>query len=196
MDLDSLGLRVCDATSDAERAEVEEFLSRNLRHVAHEAVPRTNSDWVYRPVILQLRDSSNAVIAAALSNRSQFAAECVRMTRSGRRDSALLAYSNVVDTHSELDLIAVDHAWRGKGIGSHLIRHLESVLRDMSVRVWFGNTESTSDPERLRLFYERHGFITTAPGQSLPRLLGHDWVLPGPPPPPFYFYKKLTATQP
>lgn len=70
----------------------------------------------------QIRDSSDALIAAALTCRA----------RIGKADAfGMLA---VLDRHSELDLLAVRESARGKGLGSRLVRQLEVHLATNGVR--------------------------------------------------------------
>ena len=72
-----------------------------------------------------------------------------------------------------------------------LIAELEARLAERGVRVWFGNVTHDSDVDRLRGFYSSLGFTVLDEGQSLPPLLGKNWVPPGIERPAFYFYKAI-----
>jgi len=75
--------------------------------------------------------------------------------------------------------------------GSQLLNYLEDQLRQRGVRVWFGNATPDLDVDRLRMFYERHGFRVLPDGAPLPPLLGKEWVMPGTAQPTFYLWKRL-----
>ncbi|MFE2267141.1 GNAT family N-acetyltransferase [Streptomyces griseosporeus] len=96
-----------------------------------------------------------------------------------------------MDRHSELDLMAVDPEFRGRGIGSELVKALESRLQERGVRIWFGNATRDLETDKLRNFYARHGFRVLPEGQPLPDLMGRAWQLPTQQQPAFLFYKQI-----
>ena len=141
-----------------------------------------------------MHDAEGRLVAAALTCRSQRAATAVTMsTMMGVQDP--LGVLDVLDRHSELDLIAVREPYRGDGLGSLLVQFLEDHLTQAGVHAWFGNVVDGLDATRLREFYGRHGFEVLPDGQPLPMLLGRDWATPVPTEQPtFVFYKMLGGT--
>ena len=123
-----------------------------------------------------------------MSCRTQVAAGAIMARRAGLPDRYNVL--PVVDAHSELDILAVDAAYRGRGLGSTLIRFLEDELARRKVRAWFGNVTVNLDAGRLRAFYQSHGFTVLPDFTPLPPLLGRNWMLPGGASPQFYFYKR------
>ena len=153
------------------------------------AVPMSQFDGMYTPVIVRAVDDDGRLIGAALSCRAQVAAMASMMpgqTLPGSDD-----FGPVMDSHSELDLLAVAPDAQGQGVGSALLSAVEARLRERGVRCWFGNVTEDSDAERLRRFYERQGFNVGLPGQPLPPLLGRTWVLPRTPPAAFFFWRSF-----
>lgn len=186
-------LNITLATTDDERAEVQALFEESFTNIDANAVPKTSSDYLYNPLVAQVRDEAGRLVAAALTCRSQRAAAAVTLGKMTRQDP--LGVLDLVDRHSELDLIAVRESRRGIGIGSHLVRFLEGRLTDAGVQAWFGNVVEGLDATRLREFYTSHGFEVLPDGQPLPRLLGRDWTPPVPTAPPiFVFYKMLGGT--
>jgi ribosomal protein S18 acetylase RimI-like enzyme len=76
----------------------------------------------------------------------------------------------------DLYWIAVDPAWQGKGVGSQLLREVESRLTAQRGRLLVVETSSRADYAATRAFYERRGFTraATIPGYYAP---GDDLVL-------------------
>lgn len=173
------------AATDHERQEVRDFLAEHITGIAPNAVPRLEMDGAYAPLIPVVRSPEGEIVAAALTCRSQVAAGASLMPALGGQ------YASVMDKHSELDLIAVAEGARGQGLGAALIAELEARLAERGVRIWFGNVTHDSDVDRLRRFYSSLGFTVLDEGQSLPPLLGKNWVPPGIERPAFYFYKAI-----
>ncbi len=176
---------ISEANTDAQRAEVQELFSRTFRGIAPNAIPAVKDDHLYAPLVLHYHDIETGQLAgAALTCRSQVA---VGMTMMRRPE-----YAPVMDRHSELDLMAVAPAFRGRGVGSALVSAMEDRLRERGVRIWFGNATRDLETARLREFYTRHGFTVLPDSQPLPDLLGRSWVLPTAEQPAFHFYKQIT----
>lgn len=178
------------ATTDAERAEVQALFEESFSDIDPHAVPKTSSDYLYNPSVAQVHNEQGRLVAAALSCRSQRAATAVTLSKMMGQDP--LGVLEVLDRHSELDLLAVRETHRGEGLGSSLVRFLEDHLAKAGVQAWFGNVVDGLDAPRLRKFYGQHGFEVLPDGQPLPKLLGVDWTPPVPTQPPtFVFYKML-----
>lgn len=176
------------AETDAEFAAVQALFDSVFRDIAPDAVPRTAAgQTMYRPIIAQYHDEAGQLVGAALTCRAAVAAMSTLMP------AAFGGYGDVLDKHSELDLIAVRPDARNGGVGSALIEFLERELKDRGVHVWFGNATQDLDTSKLREFYIRHGFTVGADGAALPKLLGHSWRLPSEltEQPAFTFYKSL-----
>lgn len=187
-------MEIANADTDGERTAVRNFLAQHIKGIAPNAVPSLENDNFYRPLVPWLRDDTGTVIGAALTCRSQFAAGAAMLARSGARiPPEAIRYLPVLDKHSELDLLAVRPDHRGNGLGSQLLHWMESRLRSMGVRVWFGNATKSLAVDDVRRFYTRNGFSVTGAGESLPPLLGRTWVPPYAEPPAFFFYKVLPA---
>lgn len=176
------------ANTNDERAEVQALFSAVFDGIEPNAVPVVEHDYLYTPLIAQVRDESGRLIAAAMTCRTQVAAGALLASRAGLPDR--FNVMPVIDAHSELDLLAVDPAHRSHGLGSSLIRFLEGELERRQVRAWFGNVTVNLDARRLRTFYQLHGFTVLPDFTLLPPLLGRNWVLPGAASPQFYFYKR------
>lgn len=185
---------ISDAHNDADRNQVQALLQALIPDIAPTAVPMSDLDAVYASVIVRAVDNAGVLIGAALSCRAQIAAAAMKAP--GQALPGLGRYGQVMDTHSELDLLAVAVDSRGQGVGSALLAAVQDRLLDRGVRVWFGNVTSGLDAERLRVFYERHGFQVGPEGEPLPPLLGRTWTMPGTAPAAFYFWKKLTRPTP
>jgi GNAT superfamily N-acetyltransferase len=180
------------ASSGTERQEVLDLFLNIFDDIAPNAVPMTAHDYLYNPLVLQVRDdSTQQLIGAALTCRAQVAAGSVLFTNSGTQLPPARDYTAVLDKHSELDLIGVVPKARNQGIGSQMLAYLETRLASRGVRVWFGNVTDNLEAERLRTFYGSHGFTVLDHGQPLPPFLGRKWVSPATVPPAFFFYKKL-----
>ncbi|MER7379841.1 GNAT family N-acetyltransferase [Streptomyces lanatus] len=111
----STDVAISEANTDAQRAEVQELFSRTIRGIAPNAIPAVKDDHLYAPLVLHHHDIETGQLAgAALTCRSQVA---VGMTMMRRPE-----YAPVMHRHSELDLMAVAPAFRGRGIGSALVR--------------------------------------------------------------------------
>lgn len=111
--------------------------------------------------------------------------------RRGLRVPPALNYTSVLNKHSELDLISVVPSARNRGVGSAMLKYLGPELQSRGSRVWFGHATRDLDTDRLRAFYASHGFNVTGDGQTLPPLLGLNWVMPDREPAAFSFYKKI-----
>lgn len=175
---------ISEANTDAKRAEVQDLFSRTFQGIAPNAIPAVKDDRLYAPLVLRYHDIETGQLAgAALTCRSEVAVGMTMMQR--------LEYAPVLDRHSVLDLMAVAPAFRGRGIGSALVREMEDRLKERGVRIWFGNATRDLETARLREFYARHGFTVLPDGQPLPDLLGRSWVLPTAEQPAFFFYKQI-----
>ncbi|MEU5591230.1 GNAT family N-acetyltransferase [Streptomyces chrestomyceticus] len=180
----STAVAISEAITDAQRAEAQALFEVSFHDIAPTAVPRVKHDPLYAPLVLCYRDPGTGELAgAALTCRSQVAVSMTMMRRP--------EYAPVMDLHSELDLMAVVPAFRGRGIGGMLIRAMEDRLRQRGVRSWFGNATRDLETAKLREFYTRHGFTVLPDGQPLPDLLGRSWVLPTAEQPAFFFYKQI-----
>ena len=62
----------------------------------------------------------------------------------------------------DLYWLAVDPAWQGKGVGSQLLREVESRLTAHRARLLVVETSSRADYAPTRAFYERRGFRRAA----------------------------------
>ena len=176
------------ATTNEQRAEVQDLFNRVFVGIEENAVPVIEHDYLYAALVPQIRDETGRLIAAAMTCRTQIAAGAIMASRAGLPDrSGVLP---LLDMHSELDLIAVDPTRRGQGLASQLLRYLEAELASRGVRVWFGNVTANLDVDRLREFYNSHGFNVLPDFEPLPPLLGRDWTLPNSAMPQFYFYKR------
>jgi GNAT superfamily N-acetyltransferase len=182
------------ATTNDERAQVQALFSAVFNGIEPNAVPVVEHDYLYAPLIAQIRDESGGLIAAAMTCRTQVAAGAIMASRAGLPDR--FNVMPVIDAHSELDLLAVDDAHRGQGLGSGLVRFLEDELARRKVRAWFGNVTVNLDAGRLRAFYQSHGFTVLPDFTPLPPLLGRNWGLPGAASPQFYFYKRPQQSGP
>lgn len=182
------------ADTDAQRQEVLDLFLHTFSDIAPNAVPMTDMDSMYAPLVAQYSDSdSGALLGAALTCRAQLPVGSMTLPPDAMPPG--MNYAPVLDKHSELDLMAVVPTARGRGIGTMLLSYLEHQLNAHGVRVWFGNATTDLDTARLRRFYCRRGFTVLDDGQPLPRLLGRQWHPPGAHPEvAFYFYKQLTNT--
>lgn len=123
-------MAISEAITDAQRAEAQALFEVSFHDIAPTAVPRVKHDPLYAPLVLCYRDPGTGELAgAALTCRSQVAVSMTMMRRP--------EYAPVMDLHSELDLMAVVPAFRGRGIGGMLIRAMEDRLRQRGVRSWF-----------------------------------------------------------
>lgn len=182
---------ISEARTDAERQEALDLFLGVFDDIAATAVPMTNMDEVYAPIVACYREDGR-LVGAALTCRAQPAVGSLTAARLGMPLPASGDFTAVKDKHSQLDLIAVLPEARGRGIGAELIAYLEEELRVRGVRVWFGVATSDLELERLRKFYSAHGFVALEPGQPLPRLLGKEWQMAADPRAGFSFYKQLT----
>lgn len=182
---------ITHAVTDEERQEVHALFDRTFKDIAPDGVPMANRNAMYAPIIPTIRNGSGDLIAAAMSCRAQVAAAWTMLrpgvTR-GHND-----YGAVLERHSELDLIAVEPSARGTGLGSQLVVHIEQILAQRGVRVWFGCATKDLEVPRLEEFYTRLGFKIVPGSQPLPEFLGKRWTLPLAEQPAFYFYKRPTA---
>ena len=176
-------------STDTGRVEVRDFIAEHIPGIAATAVPVTAIDAAYAPHVPVVRNDDGRIIAAALTCRAQVAAGAA-MTGRGQQ-----MFGTALDKHSELDLLAVAGDARGNGLGTLLVNDMEAKLMHQGVRVWFGNVTADSDVRRLRKFYSELGFTVLADGQTLPPLLGKQWVPPFVEPPVFFFYKLLTRSK-
>lgn len=182
------------ATTNDERADVQALFGAVFDGIEPNAVPVVEHDYLYAPLIAQVRDESKRLVAAAMTCRTQVAAGAIMAHRVGLPDRRNVL--PMLDAHSELDLLAVDDAHRGRGIGSRLIAFLENELAHREVRAWFGNVTANLDAGRLRTFYRSHGFNVLPDFEPLPPLLGRNWMMPGASSPQFYFYKRPQQSGP
>lgn len=182
---------ILEAKSDDERREVQRLFEASIPDISPTAVPAVEHDPLYAPTVAQFRDpATGRLVGAALACRAQVAAGAVLRMRAGRPTYGM---ERVLDRHRELDLMAVTPEFRGRGVGSHLLAYLDERLRALGVRVMFGNVTDGLDADRLRGFYQRHGFTVLDSGVELPPLLGMQWVSPMAARPTFYFYKLLVS---
>ena len=130
------------ATTNEQRAEVQALFSRIFVHIEENAVPAVEHHSLYSALIPQIHDQDGRLIAAAMACRTQIAASAVLSTRAGLPDPFVLL--PLLDKHSELDLLAVDGAHRGRGFGTSLVEYLDAELVGRGVRMWFGNVIRTS----------------------------------------------------
>jgi GNAT superfamily N-acetyltransferase len=173
-----------EATTNAQRSEVQALFERSFNGIDPTAVPRIEYDTLYAPLIVRCHDSETGrLIGAALTCRAQVAVDAKLIGRG--------EYNTVLDKHSQLDLMCVVPEHQGRGIGSGLVCAIEDRLRQRGVRVWFGNATKDLDTERLQKFYSRHGFKILPEGQPLPDLLGKRWIQPLTEDPAFWFYKRI-----
>lgn len=98
---------------DADRAQVQELLYAAIPGIARNAVPMSQFDGMYAPVIVRAVDDGGGLIGAALSCRAQVPA-MTSMTPA-RTMPGLGDFGPVMDDHSELDLLAVAPHARGHG---------------------------------------------------------------------------------
>lgn len=183
-----MGVMIIEASDDIQRRAVKALFKRCFEDIDSDAVPETGVDQLYAPIVAQYIDKkSGRLIGAALTCRSRLAVASLIAEQTGVAVSN--PYRNVLDRHSELDLMCVDPDYRGRGIGSQLIAYLERRLSSLGVRAWFGCVTEDLDVDRLRVFYARHGFTVLGRGQKLPPLLGVDWSMSTVDEPAFYFYK-------
>ncbi|GAA2679836.1 MULTISPECIES: GNAT family N-acetyltransferase [Actinosynnema] len=182
---------ISEARTDAERQEALDLFLSVFDDIAATAVPMTDMDEVYAPIVACYRENGR-LVGAALTCRDQIVATALTAARYGMPLPLGDDYTTVKDKHSNLDLIAVLPEARDRGIGAELIAYLEERLRARGVRVWFGVATPDLELERLMKFYSAHGFVTLEPGQALPRLLGKEWQVPGDPHVGFGFYKQLS----
>lgn len=184
---------ISEAHTDAERQEALDLFLRVFNDIEPNAVPMTEMDTLYAPLVAQYRDQQTGrLLGAALTCRAQVAVGSLMMARMGRQLSPEHDYTSVLDKHSQLDLMAVLPEARSHGIGGHLISYLEGALRQRGVRVWFGNATADLEVPLLRSFYSRHGFTVLDPGQPLPNLMGKQWLPEFGPDLAFHFYKQFT----
>lgn len=185
------------ANTDEDRVAVRNFLARYIGDIAPDAVPALRNDEIYRPLVPWIREASGDVVAAALTCRSHYAAGAAEIARiGGPMPPQAKEFLPVLDRHSELDLLAVRPDFRGRGLGTKMLEWMETHLRTLGVRVWFGNVTTSLAVDDLRRFYERHGFTTTGPGEGLPPLLGRAWIPSYSEHPAFFFYKPLAGASP
>lgn len=179
-----------EASSDAERAEVQRFFSKHFDHIKPNAVPMSEVDHIYAPLILRVvDDETGELLGASLTCRAYKAVASVMSLQMTGRDP--LGLSGLLDKHRELDLMAVRPDARGRGIGAQLIEEMAARLRLQGVRVLFGNATTDLDLDALERFYSRSGFFVVERGKPLPPLLGKDWTMPNVEPPAFYFWRRL-----
>jgi GNAT superfamily N-acetyltransferase len=176
-------MEITYASSDEERKEVRDFLAKHIDDIAETAVPATSMDYAFKPLVPLVRGEQGHIVAAALTCRA-FMAGSAAVTGLAEQ-----MFGSALDRHSELDLLAVAEEARGQGLGTSLVKELESKLAAQGVRVWFGNVTAGSDVEQLRSFYSGLGFTVLADGQPLPPLLGRQWTPPLTEEPVFFFYK-------
>lgn len=187
---------ITHADTDEERADVLALFHRGFDDIAPTAVPMTDADGMYAPLVVQYRSpESGKLLGAASSCRTQLAAG-ISMLRPEASSKFPLPedrdYRSVLDKHSELDLMAVEPEMRGQGIGGAMLAHMETVLRERGTRVWFGNVTTNLNTDALRKFYRTHGFTVLEDRQPLPDLLGKNWLPFGVHPDvAFYFYKPI-----
>ena len=153
---------ITEAITNSQRREVLRLFLANFSNIDPNAVPMTEHDYLYAPIVAQYHDpDSGRLIAAALTCRAQVATMAILAQQRGLPDGG---YIPVLDKHSELDLICVDPRFRGQGIGKRLIDYLEQRLRDRGVRVWFGNATPDLDIVRLKRFYANCNFTLVPDG--------------------------------
>lgn len=180
------------AQTNEERQEVLDLFLNVFDDIDPNAVPMTDMDPLYSPIVAQYRDPvTGRLLGAALTCRAQVAVGSLLLSRAGMSPPPEQDYTSVLDRHSELDLMAVLPEARGRGVGGQLLDYLEEELRQRGVRVWFGNVTDDLQVSLLRRFYSSHGFTVLEPGQPLPALLGKRWRLESAEVPVFHFYKQL-----
>jgi GNAT superfamily N-acetyltransferase len=183
------------ATTDGARQEVLDHFLATFDDIDAQAVPMTRDDDLYDPLVIAFRDdTTDAILGAALTCRSQIAVSTLVAQRRGRRLPPAFDYTSVLAKHSELDLISVIPSARNRRIGSAMLNYLERELQTRGRRVWFGHVTSDLNTDRLRTFYTSHGFKVTEYGHPLPPLLGRNWVMQETMPAAFSFYKNIRAT--
>lgn len=157
-------VRISLAISDSDFEAAQTVLAESIPGIAPDAVPRTEfGQQMYNVTVALAYDDDDQVVGAALTCRAQIAVQSMML----RGDP--FGFKDVLDKHSELDLLAVRPAERGKGVGGALLEFLEAHLIAAGVQVWFGNATSELDVASLRRFYERHGFTVSAREFLLPR---------------------------
>ena len=187
-------MQIRTAETDDERRMIHDFLGQYFP-LAPTAIPSVANNWLYQPIIPYICDDAG-LVGAALTCRAQLAAGAAAMGPAASTHPRAKHYLNVVDRHSELDLLAVRPDARGNGVGSQLVDWMQGQLIKRGVRVWFGNVTTGLQVDALRRFYARHGFKLTGAGQLLPPLLGVQWVPPNAEPPAFFFYKVVPRIEP
>lgn len=185
-------MRVTLAETEADRQHVLALFLDTFAGIAPTAVPMPDTDHLYRPLMVQVREDSGTLIASALTCLPQKAAGAALLPKSVRPEGLAKAAERI----SELDLMTVLPEYRGQGIGQRMIEFLEPLLITRGVRTWFGNATPDLDVDALRRFYTRVGFNVLASGQPLPPLGGQDWSVPFTEQPAFYFWKQLSARPP
>lgn len=175
------------ATSDDEIQAVRTLFEATFKGIAPDAVPYTAQGLsTYDVMVVQALDANGVLQGAAMTNRAQIAVQSVMM-------GDPFGYASVIDKHRELDLVAVRPDARGSGIGTRLLEFSEDRLSTAGIDVLSGNATSDLDIAKLRLFYERHGYVVHPTGDPLPNLLGKAWTHPMAPPAAFYFHKVLNG---
>ncbi|MFO6453399.1 MULTISPECIES: GNAT family N-acetyltransferase [unclassified Aeromicrobium] len=176
------------ASTNEQRAEVQELFERVFVGIEDNAVPVIEHDYLYAALVPQIHDETGRLLAAAMSCRTQIAAGAIMASRAGLPDAH--GVLPLIDKHSELDLVTVDPTHRNQGLGSKLLRYLEAELASRGVRAWFGNVTANLEVDRLRNFYKSHGFNVLPDFEPLPPLLGRNWTMPNSAKPQFFFYKR------
>jgi GNAT superfamily N-acetyltransferase len=101
-----------------------------------------------------------------------------------------------LDRVSNLDLMAVEPAYRGRGLGGLLLSEMGSRLSGAGVKVWFGGITNTGASVEHAAFFEHHGFKVLDAGRPLPQFLGRRWTVPHTTEPMYWFYRTLSAAGP
>ncbi|APU16433.1 MULTISPECIES: GNAT family N-acetyltransferase [Actinoalloteichus] len=183
---------ISEADTDPRRRDVLDLFTAVIDKVEPTAVPMTELDELYAPLVLQYHDpETGRLLGAALSCRAQIAVGSALRLMSGQRMPRELDFGPVLDRHSQLQLLAVVPEARGQGIGGRLLEESKNRLRDRGVRVWFGNVTVDQEADSLRRLFARHGFTVLDAGAPLPMLLGRHWRTPEPEAVAYHFYQQL-----
>jgi ribosomal protein S18 acetylase RimI-like enzyme len=119
------------AETEAERRDVLALFLETFAGIAPTAAPMPDVDHLYRPLIVQVCDDSDTLLASALTCLPQKAAGMALMPAQMRPSGLRKAAERI----SELDLMAVQREYRGQGIGQKMVGILEPLLIARGVRM-------------------------------------------------------------
>lgn len=180
-----LNVSITEATNNKERLTLQKFFERRIPNVPKDAIQQIEWDYATEFYALQAHDYTGKLVGAI----SVGAPYRVFLGKAKMCPLELVQENIRVSSRiREIDFLAVDEKFRGKGLGSELLEKIEQKYKDKGFSVLYGSAVVKENGiNRLLEFYQKNGYSVS---EDLPPFFGLSWFDPMNKP-HFYFYKRL-----